>query len=43
MTSHPDVTGRSADLDGSSLAVPPVTSFLQRVRALWCGFVSGLG
>ncbi len=42
---HParDVTGGSVDLEGRSFAVPPVTSVLSRVRALWCAFVTGLG
>ncbi len=38
-----DVTGGSVDLDGPSLAVPPVTSVVARVRALWCAFLTGLG
>jgi hypothetical protein len=42
-TPNTDVTDGSVDLGGPRVAVPPVTSVLTRVRALWCAFVTGLG
>jgi hypothetical protein len=43
MTPDPHVTDGSVELEAVSVAVPPLTSVLSRVRALWCAFLTGLG